>query len=254
MKEKVNLKSIIAALIILLVGIFVALMDVFVWKSTSAIILNIGCSSISSALVAIVTVLLVERQKVNPIEEWKVEKIYSTRGERNVEADPSIGQARYCIDGIIFGISSFRGLHGKKIEQCLKNGVQIRLLTMDPEGQFITARENEEGAAVNGIKDTITDMVDWANALNKKNYRGKIVVRGYKSMTLDYYWRVDDDLYIGPYWYGYKSVDTITYKFSAKGRGFQHYSDYFEKLWEDKNLSRVLTDLDDNPKFRRRKH
>lgn len=248
MKERINLKSIIAALIILVVGIFLALMDVFVWKSTSAILLNIGCSFISSALVAIVTVLLVERQKVNPIEDWKVEKIYSTRAERNSEADPGIDNARYCIDGIAFGLSTFRTMYGKKIEQCLKKGVQIRLITMDPDGQFISFREDEEKTVSGGIRETILDMVKWANALNQKNTKGKIVIKAYSCMTLDYYWRVDNALYIGPYWYGYKSSDTITYKFSADGRGFQHYSEYFEKLWEDKELCRVLTTVGENPK------
>ena len=130
MTEKINLKSIIAALVILVVGIFIALMDVYVWKSASSIILNIGCSSISSALVALVTVLLVERKKISPVEAWKIEKIYSTRAERNAEADPSIDEAKYCIDGIAFGLSTFRNIHGKKIEHCLRKGVQIRLLTM----------------------------------------------------------------------------------------------------------------------------
>lgn len=250
MKEKINLKSIIAALIILTVGIFVALMDVFVWRSTSSIILNIGCSFIASSLVGIVTVLLVDRQKVSPIEEWKLEKIYSTRAERNSEADPNIENARYCIDGIAFGLSTFRTMYGKKIEQCLKKGVQIRLLTMDPTGQFISVREEEEKTAPGGIRDTITEMVDWANRLNQNNSKGKIVIKAYNSMTLDYYWRVDDEIYIGPYWYGYKSSDTITYKFVAGGRGFQHYSDYFEALWENKNLCRVLTTVTDSQKKR----
>lgn len=253
MKVKINLKSIIAALIILAVGVFIALMDVFVWKSTSAIVLNIGCSFISSALVAIVTVLLVERQKISPIEEWKMEKIYSTRTERNSEADPNIQNAKYRIDGIAFGLSTFRTMYGKKIEQCLQKGVQIRLLTMDPDGHFISFREEEEKTAAGGIKDTITDMIKWANALNQNNTKGKIVIKGYKSMTLDYYWRVDDDLYVGPYWYGYKSSDTITYKFVANGRGFQHYSDYFETLWEDKDLCRVLTTVDESPKIKGKK-
>lgn len=252
MKEKINLKSIIAALIILTVGIFVALMDVFVWRSTSSIILNIGCSFIASSLVGIVTVLLVDRQKVSPVEEWKLEKIYSTRAERNSEADPNIENARYCIDGIAFGLSTFRTMYGKKIEQCLKKGVQIRLLTMDPTGQFISVREEEEKTAPGGIRDTITEMVDWANRLNQNNSKGKIVIKAYNSMTLDYYWRVDDEIYIGPYWYGYKSSDTITYKFVAGGRGFQHYSDYFEALWENKNLCRVLTTVTDSQKKRKK--
>ena len=229
-----------------------ALMDVFVWESESSIILNIGCSFISSALVAIVTILLVERQKISPLDEWKMDKIYSTRAERNAEADPNLENARYCIDGIAFGLSTFRTMYEKKIENCLRKGVNIRLLTMDPNGQFISFREEEEKTSTGGIKDTITDMIAWADTLNQKNYKGKIVIKGYRSMTLDYYWRVDDDLYVGPYWYGYKSSDTITYKFSAGGRGFQHYSEYFDKLWDDANLSIILTKVERNSKVKQK--
>lgn len=247
MKEKINLKSIIAALITLVIGIICVVMDGVVWKSTSSIILNIGCSFIASSLVAIITILLVERHTINPVDEWKLVKIYSTRAERNSEADPNIENARYCIDGIAFGLSTFRNIYGKKIEQCLRNGVQIRLLTMDPNGQFISFREAEENAASGGIKDTIVDLINWANSLNDRNTKGKIVIKGYNSMTLDYYWRVDNELYIGPYWYGYKSSDTITYKFTSEGRGFQHYSDYFDKLWDNSELCKVLTKNDTNP-------
>lgn len=252
MKEKINLKSIIVALIFLAVGIFVSLMDIFLWKSPSALVLNIGCSFISSAAVGIVTILLVERQKVNPIEDWKVEKIYSTRAERNSEADPNIENARYCIDGVAFGLSTFRTMYGKKIEHCLRKGVNIRLLTMDPDGQFISFREKEEESGPGGIKNTINDMVKWADLLNQNSKKGKIVIKAYNSMTLDYYWRVDDELYVGPYWYGYKSSDTITYKFAAGGRGFQHYSEYFEKLWEDVDLCKVLTKVDEVPKKKKK--
>lgn len=253
MKTRINLKSIIAALVILAVGIFLSLMDVFYWKSSSSIMLNIGCSFIASSLVALVTVFLVEREKISPIEERKIVKIYSTRAERNSEADPNIENARYCIDGIAFGLSTFRTMYGKKIEQCLKKGIQIRLITMDPDGQFISFREEEEKTSSGGIRDTIIDMVEWANELNQNSNKGKIVIKCYKSMTLDYYWRVDDELYVGPYWYGYKSSDTITYKFVAGGRGFQHYSDYFETLWEDNDLCRVLTKVDRIPQKKRKR-
>lgn len=62
-------------------------------------------------------------------------------------------------------------------------------------------------------------------------------------MTLNFYWRVDDVLYIGPYWYGVDSQQTITYKFSDGGKGFQQYTDYFENLWNDSVLTDTLTDI-----------
>lgn len=247
MKETYNWKSLFAALAIVIIGFIFCIIE-----DTSKIPwLSIGCSLIASGIVILMHDFFVERKKISELDEWKIEKIYSTRAERNSEADPNLDKARYCIDGIAFGLSTFRTMYDKKIEQCLRKGVQIRLLTMDPEGKFISCREEEENSAPGGIKQTILEMVKWADDLNRSNPKGRIVIKAYNSMTLDYYWRVDDDLYIGPYWYGYKSADTITYKFVAGGRGFQHFSEYFEKLWDNKNLCRVLTELDDNPKKRR---
>lgn len=67
----------------------------------------------------------------------------------------------------------------------------------------------------------------------KKGYKGKICVKEYNCMTLDFYWRVDDTMYIGPYWYGYKSSDTITYCFEKDKKGFMYYSEYFESIWDN---------------------
>jgi hypothetical protein len=245
MKETYNWKSLFAGLGIIIVGIILCLVSPSTNNPWDTVWLSIGCSLIASGLVILMHDFFVERKAVSELNEWKITKIYSTRAERNAEADPNIESARYCIDGIAFGLSTFRNIYGKKIEQCLKKGVQIRLLTMDPDGLFIEYREEEENAGAGGIKDTIVELVKWADSLNQLNAKGKIVVKAYKSMTLDYYWRVDDDLYVGPYWYGYKSSDTITYKFVAGGRGYQHYGDYFEKLWDDKELCRVLTKVND---------
>ena len=66
-------------------------------------------------------------------------------------------------------------------------------------------------------------------------------MRGYSTMTLDFYWRVDDYLYVGPYWYGVESQQTITYKFLDGGKGFTQYSDYFEELWNNDGLCKTLT-------------
>lgn len=236
-----KLLTIIVALIALVVGVFLALMDAFVWKTPSSIVLNIGCSLIASSLVILLTELLVNREKKNSLDAWGIKRIYITRTERNRENDPDLDKTQYRIDAIVFGLSSFRTQYSNKIEACLRNGVSIRILTMHPESKFLAIRENEENAAEGHIKQTIEDMITWADSLNNKKYKGNIIVKGYTCMTLDFYWRVDDTVYIGPYWYGYQSGDTITYSFSKGGKGFQHYSDYFEKLWDDEEICTILT-------------
>lgn len=250
--EKINWKSIVVSLSVALIGVLLILWDIFGIKTVSHVWISIGCSLIASGMVIFLSALLVDRTKYDPLDDWKIQKIYSTRAERNSEADPNIDKAKYCIDGIAFGLSSFRPMYGAKIEMCLRKGLNMRLLTMNPNGNYIRAREEEELTVEDGIKQTILDLVAWADSLNSKNYKGKIVVKGYNCMTLDYYWRVDDELYIGPYWYGYKSGDTITFKFLSGGKGFQHYSNYFESLWNNPDLAVPLTKMHEITRKRRR--
>lgn len=119
--------------------------------------------------------------------------------------------------------------------------VNVRFLVMHPDSPYVEQREIEEKGTKNQIKNSINQLVCWADELNKKSDKGKILIKGYKCMTLDFYWRMDNDLYVGPYWYGIDSQQTITYKFKSGGECFKMYTDYFEQLWDDNELSDLLT-------------
>ena len=239
MKEKYNLRAIIVALIAAIAGTIL----VFAKKENNAWV-GIGGSLIASGLVIILQALLVDKVKTSQIEIWGLKRIYYTRSEQNTDTDPQLRKAKYKIDAIVFGLKSFRDKHGHLIETCLNRGVNIRILTMDSSGEFIMQREKEEKVAEGSIKQTIEQLVDWADNLNSYNKKGKITIKGYNCMTLDFYWRVDDSVCIGPYWYGTDSQQTITYLFmddDKNGLGFKQYSEYFEKLWNEPQLSRELT-------------
>lgn len=239
MKEKYNLRAIIVALIAAIIGICVVF-----WKKDNAAIVSIGSSLIASGFVIILQALLVDRIHVNELEKWGLERIYYTRSEQNTDTDPQLRKAKYQIDAVVFGLKSFRDKHGHLVEECLHRGVNIRILTMDPNGTFIAQREKEENVSEGSIRQTIIQMVDWADKLNQQNKKGKIEIKGYNCMTLDFYWRVDNTICIGPYWYGTDSQQTITYKFrddDRNGLGYKQYEEHFEKLWNETGLARELT-------------
>lgn len=240
-KNSYNWKSIVVGLGVFIVGILMVVADIFWIRSQTGVWISIGCSLIASALVLLFTTMLIERVPFNPLNEWKIERIFATRAEKNSDSDPELEHIEYCLDGIAFGLRSFRSKQTKRIELCLQRGVNIRLLTMDPNSDFVKQREREENETEGQITHTINELVKWADDLNAKSHKGKIVVKGYKCMTLDFYWRLDDTLYIGPYLYGIPSQQTITFKFNKGGKGFQTYIDYFESLWDNNDLSTVLT-------------
>jgi len=245
--KKYNLKSIITGLIVLLLGIVLIICDLIWWKTRSMVWISIGCSLIASALVILLNAFLVDAQSYDPLSGWKLKMITSTRAEINSDCEIEMEHAKSQVDIVAFGLRSYRTTHTEKqILARLRKGVNYRILTMNPNSEFVIAREIEEENK--NIKDSIDALVKWADKLNGQSSKGKIIVKGYSSMTLDFYWRVDDVIYIGPYWHGYESQQTITYKFIKGGKGFKTYADYFEKLWESNKLTEYLTQEKDKKK------
>lgn len=232
MKENINWKTIAVGLIILVAGILTV-----VFSKDYGV--SIGCSLIASSVVALLNSLFVERKKVSPLDSWGIQNIYKSRSLMNKDCDISIDNAKRQIDIVAFGLKSFRTDYGNSALALLQKGVNIRIITMAPESKFVKQREIEEGEVPGQIKNTIEQLVEWAETLNAQSTNGKITIKGYSCMTLDFYWRVDDDIYVGPYWYKYPSQQTISYKFT-KGAGFDAYSEYFERLWNDPMIKTLV--------------
>ena len=85
--DKLNQKAIIVALLILVAGILLIPADIYWFKTESHLWISIGCSLIASASVILMTELLVNRVKADPLEKWNLCKIYSTRAEKNADSD-----------------------------------------------------------------------------------------------------------------------------------------------------------------------
>lgn len=215
--------------------------------TVSVVFFNTGLAIMTSFLVLGVQTFCSKPIQNNEITDtWKLTKIYDKRSEKNKDSDPRLDKAREHVDVIAFGLKSFRENYTTKAEIAISKGCNFRIITMNPESQFTTQRDKEENNLEGDIKKSIKDLIEWADKLNssssrkKRKSRGKIIIKGYDCMTLDFYWRVDDEIYFGPYLYGKGSSDTITFKFEKGGRGFENYSQYFEKLWNDDSM-KILT-------------
>lgn len=183
-------------------------------------------------------------ERIKNLEYWNLEKIFKTRAEKNTESDPKLERHdTKQLDGIAFGLSSFRSAREKDVLACLKNGMNMRLLIMNPDSDFVKQRALEEGAHIDSISTSIVGLVEWANKLNRESDSGKIQIKYYNAMTLDFYWRMDDVVYVGPYLYNIMSQQTITYKFVKDGKGFDVYTDYFESLWNNDVLCKIPSNL-----------
>lgn len=176
----------------------------------------------------------------NILQNWGLRYIFPSRAEKNKDSDPKLkDKSIKQLDGIAFGLKNFRSFHTEDIENCLLNGMKIRFLVMNPNGNFIKQREIEENEVEGQISQSILQLVDWAKRLKKKT-SGDISIKYYNSMTLDFYWRLGDYLYVGPYLYGKTSQSTLTYKYIKGSQGFDMYTRYFEDLWNDDSLTKKV--------------
>lgn len=238
MKKKINVLAIIVSLIILIIGITGVLIEVIMVKNTQNFFINVGCSMIASGIVLLLSTIFLDYKKEYEVKNvWGLEKIYKTRAEKNIDADTKFEKYNIKqLDGIAFGLRSFRTQRKDVILNCLNNGMNVRLLVMNPDSPFMEQREKEEGVQIGSIADSIRELVKWVSELNFASIHGKIEIRFYNCMTLDFYWRMDDELYIGPYNLQCESQQTITYKFSKGKKGFEYYEKYFEELWNNEKF------------------
>ena len=241
-KEGINQTSIIIGFAMLCLGTLLAFLDSYKFKTPQNLLVSIGCSLIASAIIIIANAIFLERKIINPLDKWGIKAIYNIRADINPEISRKLPHLDKQLDIVAFGLKSLRDTQDDAIDELLHKGVNIRILTMHPESPYVTQREIEEKEAEGQIKSTIEKLIKWAEEKNHDpKHRGHIEIKVYHCITLDFYWRMDKDLYVGPYWYNRGSQQTITYQFTKGQDGFKTYSNYFDKLWSDSSMTTLVS-------------
>jgi len=232
--------------LILLLGIVLLLIGVFVsiGEKWAAVLTGIGCSLIASAIVSKLNAMYIQKREEERvvIDKWGLRSVYSSRQEMNVPCDQYLHYAVSRIDMIGFGYRSLRDSQDKLMREKASKGVCIRIISMNPDSKFLIQREKDEKVVSGSIRETILQLKDWVDELKSLSPDPeKIEVRFYDSLPQDFYFRVDDHVFVGPYQYGRLSQQTISYEYADKNsEGFCYYTGYFEDLWNDKNYCKKL--------------
>lgn len=239
-KIKYNVNERLVNFIVLLIGILATIIGVFLHdnKDASTILISVGASLVASAIVTYLSSIYIYKRKKEKelIDYWGITSIYKTRQEMNRSCEEHMQQIEKQMDIIAFGLRSFRDSQGKFIKSKIKNGLKLRILTIDPNSEFLRQREMDEKKTEGSIKDSINQLIQWADEINKELKKQAVEIRIYNALPLDFYFREDDYCFVGPYQYGKDSQQTISYEFHKKGKGFSYYQEYFEDLWNDRDF------------------
>lgn len=203
------------------------------------IVLSVGCSLIATSIVSLLTskYLIRIRKTKDLINTWGLKAIYKTRQRMNASADESFENLENNLDIIAWGLKNFRDGKGDKVLQKVKKGLKIRIIAPHSESKIVIKRAEEEQEVPEQIKNTIIKLEKWVQDLkgSAKNPED-IQLRFYHHLPQEFYFRQDNNIFIGPYRYGMSSQQTISYEFKSPGEGFDDYKDYFEKLWNDSDF------------------
>lgn len=233
-RERWNTKTIMT--ITMLMSLFLIVTSFFYpkeyadWKNIQ---ISVACSIVASNFIMFLTseFMLRSTRRAEIIDKWGVEALYKTRAEMNKSTNKSLLKCKKEIEIIAFGLKGFRDSKTDEMQRLINKGVSVKILTLNPDSEMMKYVDEREDALIGSTKKSIEDLINWIASLNEKSLGSKIEIRLYDSLPLDFYFRVDDRIYIGPYLKGVSSQQTISYEFSF-GEGYKYWSKYFNSQWD----------------------
>ncbi|MVO75745.1 hypothetical protein GOD97_13475 [Paeniclostridium sordellii] len=233
-----NINATLINIIVLGLGIILILIAIVSTgnENIEQIFLSIGSSLIASSIVVFLSSrYLVNQNKLTEIiQEWKMTGIFETRADMNRSSNFYLENNKNNLDIVAFGLKSFRDSKKEIIKEKINRGMRIRILTLSPNSEFLKEREKVEKEIEGQIKNTIIQLAKWVEDLQQNQlYKGQVEIRYYDSIPIDFYFGLDEVVFVGPYMYGVQSQQTISYEFKRGGTGFNYYNEYFNKLWEN---------------------
>lgn len=206
-----------------MVGIVLGLCGFFIFHDIKEILISVGTTLIGSSTINFVYTFFLakktnaEKPNLEPDDALGLKKVYRHRYEKNGKVNHKILTDARSIDAISQrGLDKLRQELGNKLLQRLEDGLEMKILVPETLEKF--------------DKDANSKLVTWFAEL-RPNLREKVVIRYYKGMPQDLYFRVNGMIFTGPYFLTKDEQFNITYEFEAKSDGGKIYSEYFNDLW-----------------------
>jgi hypothetical protein len=198
------------------------------------VLISVGTSVIASAGVAFLNSRYLARGLViqEMIDQWGIIGIFHTRSTMNTRADITLSDLNGELDLMGYGFSAFRHARGDMIEKKVRDGLRMRVLTVDPHSQCVVEREHAEGSVPGQIARTILDLEEWVKKLQRISPRpDNVQIKFCEAPIIQSYYRQDDYVYTGPYLHGKPSQQTISFEYRKGGLGYEYWAEHFESLW-----------------------
>ena len=185
------------------------------------------------------------QEKLKVLGEFGVVKVFAARSVViKDEYVRRLNAARDQIDIMGFGLSSFREDFLDELKQW-KERATVRILLIDPEFPhpsytYAAQRDNEEKNTLGEIESDVRKFAADVGPLIGNSGRRQFQIRLYRCLPSVNIFRIDDELFWGPYLVGSQSRNCPTFIVKRHGILFDRLSRQFQDIWESDQLSRPI--------------
>jgi hypothetical protein len=207
----------------------------------------VGASLIAAGLAGwvVFVYMLVARdqaERLQLINQFGLVSAFEARSVRiKSEYDARLATAKEQIDLIGFGLHSLRQDYADAFASWATRA-KVRILLIDPEypeprTKLADLRDEEEGEKKGTIRQDVRDFVRIAGSVTRTS-RGRFQMRLYRCLPSVNIFRIDDELFWGPYFMAKPSRNTPTFLVRRGGVLYNSLIQHFEAIWTSKKFSR----------------
>ena len=230
----------------LLLHVVMFVVGVLFVREEGALAAGVGSSLIATAIagwVLFVWVMLNQElgRRVEVLANLGLVDAFTARSTRiKEEYDRRVEGARQSIDVMGFGLRQLREDYVNDFERWASRA-RVRILLVDPDAPdpataYSTQRDVEEGNASGAIAADVREFLQQTESIRAR-HPGRFEVRLYTALPSINIFRVDDELFWGPYLIETQSRNTPTFLVRRGGGLFDRLAEHFESLWSDDRWS-----------------
>lgn len=199
----------------------------------NTILVSVGTSLIAGGITAVLDLFKnINKDKIyqnldRVILQAGIEDVYKKRDLD--EYDELINSSKESIDVMGYSLRGFfQSYKDILVDKAKKNSnFKVRILLVNPDSEFSKWREeNEDGKEFGTYKKSLNVIQTGFEA--SPNIEIRLIDAPLSYMI----YRIDNVMYVGPYFYGKSSKSTNTIKLDKEGWLFQEYKLEFEHMWE----------------------
>lgn len=224
------------------------LVGYILFRPDSLLLAGIGSSVMATGMTGLLLFLYVwlntaQAEHLRILVQFGIVSIFAGRSVTiKGEYDERLRSATDHIDILGFGLRALRIDFSREFATW-KTRARVRILLIDPEfpshdSSFANQRDVEEGHRSGSIANEVHDFI---RDVGRHVESDKFQIRLFRCLPSVNVFRIDDDLFWGPYLLRQESRNTPTFLVRRGGLLYQRLAEHFETMWTD-DFSRPVPD------------